>query len=142
MKQVTGGKILVPVFAVGRAQMLLYLLAGAFQRGMLPSFPIYIDSPMAIEATKIYSKYVELFDEEAQAMQKSGELCEQLDTVELCRTADQSRTLNRVNGPCLIMAEKKRGRSSFFLTGGEPLLKLQPCHAQHAKRREVWSTMS
>ena len=43
-----GGKILVPVFAVGRTQILLYLLAGAFQRGMLTPFPIYIDSPMAI----------------------------------------------------------------------------------------------
>src|SRR5262249_42134654 len=45
-----GGKILVPVFAVGRTQLLLYLLAGAFQRGTLSPFPIYIDSPMAIEA--------------------------------------------------------------------------------------------
>src|SRR4029079_12212156 len=38
-----GGKILVPVFAVGRTQLLLYLLAGAFQRGALPRFPIFID---------------------------------------------------------------------------------------------------
>lgn len=46
------GKILVPVFAIGRTQLLLYLLAGAFQRGTLSPFPIYIDSPMAIQATK------------------------------------------------------------------------------------------
>src|SRR6516225_2147902 len=49
-----GAKILVPVFAVGRTQLLLYLRAGAFQRGTLSPFPIYIDSPMAIEATKLY----------------------------------------------------------------------------------------
>src|SRR6516165_8286538 len=60
-----GAKILVPVFAVGRTQLLLYLLAGAFKRGTLPSFPIYIDSPMAIQATKLYGKHVELFDDEA-----------------------------------------------------------------------------
>src|SRR5262249_31154326 len=76
-----GNKILVPVFAVGRTQLLLYLLAGAFERGTLPPFPIYIDSPMAIEATKLYSRHVELFDDEALAMQKSGELREHLDTV-------------------------------------------------------------
>jgi metallo-beta-lactamase family protein len=99
-----GGKILIPVFAVGRAQLLLYLLAGAFQRGTLPSFPIYIDSPMAIEATKIYGKHTELYDTEALAMQESGDLRENLETVQFCQTAEDSRALNNVNGPCLIMA--------------------------------------
>jgi metallo-beta-lactamase family protein len=100
----SNSKILVPVFAVGRTQLLLYLLAGAFHRGTLPAFPIYIDSPMAIKATKLYGKHVELFDDEALAMQKSGELRSQLETVEFSESADQSRALNNVNGPCLIMA--------------------------------------
>jgi metallo-beta-lactamase family protein len=99
-----GGKILVPVFAVGRTQLLLYLLAGAFQRGTLPPFPIYIDSPMAIEATKIYGKHTELYDEEALAMQQSGELREHLEPAQFSQTADDSRALNGVKGPCLIMA--------------------------------------
>src|SRR5678816_4329979 len=47
-------KILVPAFAIGRTQLLLYLLAGAFKRRTLTPFPIYIDSPMAIEATQVY----------------------------------------------------------------------------------------
>ena len=51
-----GGKILVPTFAVGRTQLLLYLLAGAFHRRTLSPFPIFIDSPMAIEATNIYTQ--------------------------------------------------------------------------------------
>jgi metallo-beta-lactamase family protein len=101
---VAGAKILVPVFAVGRIQLLLYLLAGAFKRGTLPHFPIYIDSPMAIQATKLYGKHVELFDEEALAMQKSGELRQELETVKFCPTADDSRALNETKGPCLIMA--------------------------------------
>jgi metallo-beta-lactamase family protein len=100
----TGGKILVPVFAIGRTQLLLYLLAGAFQRGELPPFPIYIDSPMAIEATKIYGKHVELYDEEALAMQQSGELREHLETAQFSQTSADSRALNDVKGPCLIMA--------------------------------------
>jgi metallo-beta-lactamase family protein len=99
-----GAKILVPVFAVGRVQLLLYLLAGAFKRGTLPSFPIYIDSPMAIQATKLYAKHVELFDDEALAMQKSGELRAQLSTVRFCESVDDSRALHDVKGPCLIMA--------------------------------------
>jgi metallo-beta-lactamase family protein len=99
-----GGKILVPVFAVGRTQLLLYLLAGAFKRGTLTPFPIYIDSPMAIQATKLYQKHTELFDDEALAMYKSGELRDKLDTVKFCPTADDSRALNEVSGPCMIMA--------------------------------------
>jgi metallo-beta-lactamase family protein len=99
-----GGKILVPTFAVGRTQLLLYLLAGAFKRGTLSPFPIFIDSPMAIEATEIYRKHPELFDEEALALQKSGELREHLETAKFCPTANDSRALNEVKGPCLIMA--------------------------------------
>jgi metallo-beta-lactamase family protein len=99
-----GDKILVPVFAIGRTQLLLYLLAGAFQRGTLSPFPIYIDSPMAIEATKLYAKHVELFDDEALAMQKSGELREQLDTVKFCPSVEDSRALNGIKGPCMILA--------------------------------------
>jgi metallo-beta-lactamase family protein len=99
-----GGKILVPSFAVGRTQLLLYLLAGAFKRKTLPRFPVFVDSPMAIEATKIYSKHAELFDDEALEMQKSGELGSSLETAQFCPTANDSRALNDIEGPCLIMA--------------------------------------
>jgi metallo-beta-lactamase family protein len=99
-----GGKILVPTFAVGRTQLLLYLLAGAFKRGTLSPFPIFIDSPMAIEATEIYRKHPELFDDEALAMQKSGELREHLETAKFSPTANDSRALNEIKGPCMIMA--------------------------------------
>jgi metallo-beta-lactamase family protein len=100
----SGGKILVPVFAVGRTQLLLYLLAGAFQRGTLSPFPIFIDSPMAIEATRLYAKHAELFDEEALAMQRSGELRANLDKVQTCPTASDSKALNDFRGGCMIMA--------------------------------------
>ena len=97
-------KILVPVFAIGRTQLLLYLLAGAFKNKTLPSFPIYLDSPMAIEATAIYQKNNELFDEEGLEMVHSGELRRQLTSLRPCGKADESRALNNVKGPCLIMA--------------------------------------
>ena len=97
-------KILVPVFAVGRTQLLLYLLAGAFNRKTLPHFPIYLDSPMAIQATKIYGRNNELFDEEAKAMVASGELRKSLALAKACPKPGDSRALNDVSGPCLIMA--------------------------------------
>ena len=105
-------KILVPVFAVGRTQLLLYLLAGAFKRKTLPQFPIYLDSPMAIAATSIYSKNDELFDDEGLEMVKSGELRQNLSSVRRCSKPGDSRALNNVTGPCLIMA------GSGMCTGG------------------------
>jgi metallo-beta-lactamase family protein len=97
-------RILVPTFAIGRTQILLYLLAGAFHRKTLPPFPVYVDSPMGIEATTIYRRNVELFDEEALAMQRTGELRAALRTVRFTRTARESQALSTAPGPCLIMA--------------------------------------
>jgi metallo-beta-lactamase family protein len=97
-------KILVPIFAIGRTQTLLYLLAGAFSRGTLPQFPIYLDSPMAIEANRIYGTNNELFDEEAREMIDSGELRQQLEFVRPCPTAEDSKALNEVKESCMIMA--------------------------------------
>jgi metallo-beta-lactamase family protein len=105
-------KVLVPVFAVGRTQLLLYLLAGAFRRKTLQRFPIYLDSPMAIEATKIYGRNNELFDTEALEMVQSGELLKNLGSTRPCSKPGESRALNSVKGPCLIMA------GSGMCTGG------------------------
>ena len=97
-------KILVPIFAIGRTQLLLYLLASAFKRQTLTPFPIFLDSPMAIEATKIYQAGTELFDDEAKEMIRSGDLSKNLRTVKTCSTPAESMALNDVSGPCLIMA--------------------------------------
>lgn len=100
----SGGKILVPTFAVGRAQLLTLLLAEAFRAHRIPPFPIYLDSPMAIEASKIYQHHMELFDEELVRFLREGSLREDLATLHLCPTAEDSKKLNDVSGPCLIMA--------------------------------------
>jgi metallo-beta-lactamase family protein len=99
-----GGRVLVPVFAIGRTQLLLLLLAGAFKRKTLKPFPIFVDSPMAIEATTIYRRHLELFDEEAKAMVKSGELNKNLSTVKPLPKAADSQTLATRRGPFLVMA--------------------------------------
>jgi len=98
------GKMFVPTFAVGRAQLLLYLLALMFRHKTVPKFPIYVDSPMAIEATNIYFKHVELFDDDFQAIQRQRPLAEDMDTVKPTATAEESMALNDCSGPCLIMA--------------------------------------
>ncbi len=113
------GRVLVPTFAVGRTQILLYLLAGAFKRGTLKPFPIFLDSPMGIRATEIYRSHTELFDDEALSMRQSGELARQLRTVTVCQKAVESAALVKKPGPWLVMA------GAGMCTGGRILQHLQ-----------------
>jgi metallo-beta-lactamase family protein len=98
------GKLLVPVFAIGRTQLLLYLLAQMFRNRTVPKFPLYLDSPMAIEATKIYWEHMNLFDEEFQTLSREKPLTEDLTSLKATPTAQDSMALNDQPGPALIMA--------------------------------------
>jgi metallo-beta-lactamase family protein len=98
------GKILVPTFAVGRAQLLMQLLAWMLREKKVPPFPIFLDSPMAIEATNIYLNHRELFDDDMNRFIAVHPVREDLKTLTLSLTADDSRKINDQPGPCLIMA--------------------------------------
>jgi metallo-beta-lactamase family protein len=98
------GKLLVPTFAVGRAQLLLYLLALMFRQKKVDAFPLFLDSPMAIEATRIYRQHPELADEEFTTLNREYPLERDLHTLRTTVTADESRTINDVPGPCLVLA--------------------------------------
>ncbi len=99
-----GGKMLVPTFAVGRAQLIAGLLGWMFRNQKARPFPIFLDSPMAIQATEIYSKHHELFDDEALKFIQERPLREDLRTMKLCVTAEDSKRINDQPGPCLVMA--------------------------------------
>jgi metallo-beta-lactamase family protein len=98
------GKILVPTFAVGRAQLLTSLLAWMFRKKKVRPFPIFLDSPMAIEATNIYVRHRELFDDAMTKFIAEKPLRADLKTMKMCVTAEDSMKINDQTGPCLIMA--------------------------------------
>ncbi|MFT3866929.1 MAG: MBL fold metallo-hydrolase [Nibricoccus sp.] len=98
------GKLLVPTFAVGRAQMLTALLAWMFRHKHVAPFPLFLDSPMAIEASAIYNRHTELFDDEAMAFLKEGPIAKDLATLHSTVTPEESRQINDCPGPCLVMA--------------------------------------
>ena len=100
----SGGTILVPTFAVGRAQLISGLLGWMFRNNKVRPFPIFLDSPMAIEASDIYAKHRELFDDEALKYIQERPLREDLKTMKLCVTAEDSKKINDQAGPCLVMA--------------------------------------
>src|SRR5262245_3317493 len=98
------GKILIPTFAIGRSQQMLYHLAIMFLRKDIAPFPVFLDSPMALEATKIYRKYPDLFDEELIAWQKRGLLPLDRSIFKPSVTAKDSQKINDVKGPCVVLA--------------------------------------
>src|ERR1051326_6018848 len=97
-------RILVPAFAVGRTQQILYHLDELFCAGVLEPFPVYLDSPMAIEATRIYHGHPDLFDDEANALEHACHIIRSREHVIPTPTPQDSMKLNDVSGPCLIMA--------------------------------------
>lgn len=99
-----GGKILVPTFAIGRAQQMLILLGWMFRNKMVKPFPVYLDSPMAIEATMIFREHRELFDERLKEFLRHKPLIEDLKTLQTTASADESRAINNSTGPCLVLA--------------------------------------
>ncbi|MGF1656039.1 MAG: MBL fold metallo-hydrolase [Verrucomicrobiales bacterium] len=98
------GKILIPTFAVGRAQLLTLMLSQMFRTENVPSFPIFLDSPMAIEATRIYGRHPELYDDELLAYIKERPMAADLKTLRATESADESRAINAMEGPLLVMA--------------------------------------
>lgn len=98
------GKILVPTFAVGRAQSLLFHLAQMFEDGAVEPFPVYLDSPMAIEATRLHQKHPELYDDETRALADRKRFLRHLESVKFTASAEESRRLNDQPGPCMILA--------------------------------------
>lgn len=109
-------RLLVPAFAVGRTQQILYHLLENFAAGVVDPFPVFVDSPMASGATEIYRRHPDLFDEEAKAL--FGEYTRfhpYRRMLKETESVQESIALNKQQGPCIIIA------GSGMCTGGRIL---------------------
>lgn len=99
-----GCKLIVPAFAIGRTQQMLFHTEEYFESGALKPFPLYLDSPMAIAATRVYRKFPDLFDRETVDLQKRMESLRHQTRLKPVESSMESMELNRLPGPCMIMA--------------------------------------
>ena len=103
-----GGNVVIPTFAVGRMQEMLYFLRDIKTRGLCPNFPdftVYVDSPLAIEATNVYNKNVEdCCDEETQALIRKGINPITFKGLKVSVTADDSKLINQSCEPKVILS--------------------------------------
>jgi len=109
-----GGVIVIPAFAVGRTQTLMYVLRQLEDAQRIPTLPVYIDSPMAISVTDLYLRHHEDHSLEFTREESSGDPLD-AHRVHMTRTVEESRQISEVNSPCIILS------ASGMATGGRVL---------------------
>ncbi len=99
------GKIIIPAFAVGRTQLLVYVFHKLFDQKRIPEIPIYVDSPLAVNATKVFKDHPECFDREtSRIFLESGNDPFGFGRLKYISTVDQSKELNDINDPIIIIS--------------------------------------
>jgi metallo-beta-lactamase family protein len=97
-------KVIIPAFAVERTQDIIYTIGQFIREGLLPSLPVYIDSPLAISATEIFKKNSDCFDEETKAILLRGENPLELPEIIYTRTTEESKAINEDERPGIIIS--------------------------------------
>ncbi|HOK40901.1 MAG TPA: MBL fold metallo-hydrolase [bacterium] len=98
------GKLIIPAFAVERTQDLLFTLNKLFSNNELPEIPVYIDSPLAVEATKIFCKNTHYYNNETFQFIKNDITPFDLPNFNFIKTAEESMILNDIDGPMIIIS--------------------------------------
>jgi metallo-beta-lactamase family protein len=99
-----GGNVLVPSFAVGRTQELLYAFSRHFEDWGLGDWQIFLDSPMAIEATEVYARHARIYDEQARQWFAANAEPYRLPNLRFTRTPEESMAINEVRTGAIIIA--------------------------------------
>jgi len=115
-----GGRVLIPAFAVGRTQEIIYSLHSLVKEGAIPSIPIYVDSPLAIDTTTVFEMHPEIFDKSENMVVKAQELF-RFELLHYTRDVEESKALGRARGPMVIIAASgmmENGRILHHLAQG------------------------
>lgn len=99
-----GGKIIAPAFAVGRTQQLVLMLHELAEEKQIPSIPVFVDSPLAVDVTEVFRRHVYLFDEETAHFLRNGEDPFGFRMLRYVREVSESKALNDLKGPALIIS--------------------------------------
>jgi metallo-beta-lactamase family protein len=99
-----GGKIIIPSFALGRAQEVIYYLSELIKAKRIPKLPIYVDSPMAVNVTEVFKKHIECFDEESRMMFYHDESPFGLSNIKFTSSVEESKHINEIHKPMIIIS--------------------------------------
>jgi metallo-beta-lactamase family protein len=113
--EATGGKVIIPAFAVGRTQDLVFHIGEFIRTGKLKHLPVSIDSPMAVSVTNLYARYTDVYDDRAKELIRQQMKPLSFPGVVYTHSVDESKQLNDVKGAMVIVA------ASGMCTGGRIL---------------------
>ncbi|MBK8618268.1 MAG: MBL fold metallo-hydrolase [Anaerolineales bacterium] len=100
-----GGKVIVPAFAVGRSQELVFYLNQMMESGEVPRVPVYVDSPLAVNATEVFKRHLECFDEEtAKFVRESRHPALDFKMLTYVKSVEESKALNENKEPMVIIS--------------------------------------
>ena len=108
------GCLIIPAFAVGRTQELIYFIRKMEDAGKIPILPVHVDSPMGLEATEIYCRHTDEHDIEMSQLRGEGD-CLRSRRMVIHKTPEQSKSINAMKGPMVIIS------ASGMATGGRVL---------------------
>jgi metallo-beta-lactamase family protein len=109
-----GGKVLIPAFALGRVQELVYDLHQLFRAGLIPELRIYVDSPLAVDATAVFRMHPEIFDHREQLLLDTDRVLD-FPLLSYVRSPEESKRLNTLPGPAVIIAASGMAESGRIL---------------------------
>ena len=115
----SGGVLLIPAFAIGRTQEIVWQLDRLIEQGRIPELPLYLDSPMASRASDVYRRHPEFYDEETSELLRSGSTPLDYPRQEITRTVAESKAIAMANRPYMIIS------SNGMLTGGRVVAHLR-----------------
>ncbi len=99
-----GGCIVIPIFAIERAQELIYYLNRLLHDGRIPQLPVFLDSPMAADVNEVFRDHRDCFDAEALQMLAQGQSILKFPTLKVVRSQEESMAINDVKGPFIVMS--------------------------------------
>jgi metallo-beta-lactamase family protein len=99
-----GGRVIAPAFAVGRTQEIVLLLHQLIDAERIPEFPIFVDSPLAVNTTEVFRKHSELYDDETRAMVDQDGDPFAFKNLRYIHEVSESKTLNDLRMPCMIIS--------------------------------------
>jgi len=122
-----GGLLIIPSFAVGRTQELLFCIRELEEQGKIPSLPVFVDSPMAIDATMVFERRKGDYDLEAKVLELEGKNILKTRQIKFCRSTEESKQLDEQKSPGIIIS------ASGMVEGGRILHHLahRLPHPQH-----------
>jgi metallo-beta-lactamase family protein len=98
------GKIIIPAFAVGRTQQLIYTIYQITQSRCIPALPVYVDSPLSLQATEVFKRHPECFNKKFHDVMMNGRNPFSVSNINYVGSVDESKAINDFRKPCIIIS--------------------------------------